>query len=123
MVDEGINSNVENDVKISTNNALKKVLNPTQMASFRMGKECLPITADMKLHVVFMHMRKLKRKQGLELELFYYRHLKVTTVSVTVMARCSEDRAGSLAGPSFFLIHVRLSLTQVKNAKRSSATV
>lgn len=64
MVDEGINSNVENDVKISTNNALKKVLNPTQMASFRMGKECLPITADMKAPCCFHAHEKVEKKAG-----------------------------------------------------------
>lgn len=64
MVDEGINSNVENYVKISTNNALKKVLNPTQMASFRMGKECLPITADMKAPCCFHAHEKVEKKAG-----------------------------------------------------------
>lgn len=64
MVDEGINSNVENDVKISTNNALKKVLNPTQMASFRMGKEYLPITPDMKAPCCFHAHEKVEKKAG-----------------------------------------------------------
>lgn len=115
MVDEGINSNVENDVKISTNNALKKVLNPTQMASFRMGKECLPITADMKAPCCFHAHEKVEKKAGTG--------AGAILLQAPKGARYSEDRAGSLAGPSFFLIHVRLSLTQVKNAKRSSATV